>query len=251
MADIANYDQSGYDYTKYWIDRQYEDKAEKRTLRTLLPKKIYHMLDLGGSYGRLSSAYINRCQKATIFDYSEIALNQAQKMLSEKGIQNVSTKQGNAYETGFADNTFDVVIAIRLLHHIEDPQQLFSEIHRIIKDKGTLILDVPNKIHLLAWLKALKNKDLGFRENQEPIRHRTTQSDEDGIFINYHPEAIMDILEKAGFRILSTRSVTNLRGPRLKKYLNTSTLLLLDRMIEPIFRLFNFGPSVWIQCQKT
>ncbi|MES2626567.1 MAG: class I SAM-dependent methyltransferase [Pseudomonadota bacterium] len=43
----------------------------------------------------------------------------------------------------FADESFDCVLCIEVLEHSEDPQLLVSEIARVIKPEGTVLLTVP------------------------------------------------------------------------------------------------------------
>ena len=44
--------------------------------------------------------------------------------------------QANAEELPFPNHTFDRVIATCLLHHVEKPEQVFSEILRVLKPEG-------------------------------------------------------------------------------------------------------------------
>jgi SAM-dependent methyltransferase len=43
----------------------------------------------------------------------------------------------------FDDATFDCILCIEVLEHSEDPQLLLSEIARVIKPQGTVLLSVP------------------------------------------------------------------------------------------------------------
>lgn len=43
-------------------------------------------------------------------------------------------------ELPFADNSFDVVFALAVLHHTEDPEYYLSELKRVVKPTGSIIL---------------------------------------------------------------------------------------------------------------
>ena len=45
----------------------------------------------------------------------------------------------------FADNTFDLVTANMVMEHVEDPSGVLSEIKRVLKPRGRLIIHTPNK----------------------------------------------------------------------------------------------------------
>lgn len=251
MTNIANYDQSGYDYTKYWDGRQYEHEAENRSLSALLPQSGEKLLDLGGSYGRLMEIYAPRFKDATILDYSKLALSQAEENAKQRGFTNVKTVFGSAYELPFEENTFDAITMIRVLHHIEDPLKVFSEVHRVLKPGGIFVLDVANKKHLKAQLKELLKGNWRYAQDQTPLKHSTrTINGEDGIFFNYHPDAIRQQLQQVGLRVETHKSVSNVRIPQLKRVFTTEALMAMDNLIEPIFTTMELGPSVWLLSRK-
>ena len=49
----------------------------------------------------------------------------------------------------FDDRAFDLVCAFDVIEHVEDDRQVFSEVSRVLKDDGVLILSVP--LHLNLW----------------------------------------------------------------------------------------------------
>ncbi|MCA9392505.1 class I SAM-dependent methyltransferase [candidate division WWE3 bacterium] len=252
MAEISDYDRSGYDYTKYWIERQYEDEAEKRALSVMLPQTPGKLLDLGGSFGRLMSVYGLRVKQAVIADYSEKALEVAQKTINEQNINNVSTSKQDAYHMSFADGDFDTVILIRVLHHIENVDELFAEVNRVLKPGGIFVLEMANKMHLKNVFKHLLKFDLGFFNNREPLNLSSTMiNNEAGIFYNFHPKTIEEQLKNNGFVVVKKRSVSNLRLPaRIKNLLPLTVLMILDTLLTPFFTALNLGPSIWFTLQK-
>jgi 2-polyprenyl-3-methyl-5-hydroxy-6-metoxy-1,4-benzoquinol methylase len=42
---------------------------------------------------------------------------------------------------------FDVVLALDVIEHIENPDHMLCEIHRVIKKSGVLIVSSPNVLH--------------------------------------------------------------------------------------------------------
>jgi len=55
-----------------------------------------------------------------------------------KHLTNVHIIQGNLYHLPFKNNTFDYVYSIGVLHHTPDPKKTFTELVKIIKQKGTI-----------------------------------------------------------------------------------------------------------------
>ncbi len=60
---LADYNDKNYDYTKYWVGRDYENASEFIALERLLPhnydenKKV---IDVGGGFGRLLPIFKKR-----------------------------------------------------------------------------------------------------------------------------------------------------------------------------------------------
>jgi ubiquinone/menaquinone biosynthesis C-methylase UbiE len=57
-------------------------------------------------------------------------------------------------ELPFADNTFDTVVALATMHHTVDPEYYLSELKRIIKPTGSIILIEEMYLHFLdkIWI---------------------------------------------------------------------------------------------------
>lgn len=63
----------------------------------------------------------------------------------------------DALNTGFKDNTFDVLIASNMIHHVPYPKKFFIEMGRILKPNGFLLIqDVNLSTGLILILRSLK-----------------------------------------------------------------------------------------------
>jgi ubiquinone/menaquinone biosynthesis C-methylase UbiE len=73
------------------------------------------------------------------------------KFLSD---ERLSFKLLTTKEIPFANNTFDVVVALATMHHTVDPEYYLGELKRIIKPTGCIILIEEMYLHLLdkAWI---------------------------------------------------------------------------------------------------
>jgi hypothetical protein len=70
-------------------------------------------------------------------------------------------------------------------------------------------------------------------------------------FVNHHPQALVGLLERAGFAVEAVLSGSNLRSPAAKRFLSTSVLLGLERRLQPALAPLYFGPSIWLRLCKT
>ena len=53
--------------------------------------------------------------------------------------------QGDAQKLPFSDSTFDIVVCNDVMEHVPSPDLLFSEIHRILKQKGVVFFSTHNR----------------------------------------------------------------------------------------------------------
>lgn len=49
----------------------------------------------------------------------------------------------------FADETFDIVCALDIVEHVEDDDRALSELSRVVRPNGTLLLSIP--LHISRW----------------------------------------------------------------------------------------------------
>lgn len=57
----------------------------------------------------------------------------------------LNVSKGDLFSARLPDRFFDLVTLYNVLEHTHDPSRVCNEIHRILKDDGFLIIQVPNK----------------------------------------------------------------------------------------------------------
>jgi ubiquinone/menaquinone biosynthesis C-methylase UbiE len=242
-----------YDYPSYWQHRDYEHEAEVSVIKYLLSKiaKIDTILDLGSGYGRLTPSYIFRGKKIIMTDPSAKLLKIARQKISSKKVKFIQSTIENL-PNKIKSGSVDLVIMVRVLHHISDVEGAFSIINRILKNKGYFILEFANKRHFKATISEICKGNLTFPLDifpkdircQKNIKRKTLP------FFNYHPDDILQKLENEGFEVIEKVSVSNFRFSFFKKYLPKEFLLAIDSALRKIFSFFSFGPSIFVLLRK-
>jgi ubiquinone/menaquinone biosynthesis C-methylase UbiE len=95
------------------------------------------LLDLGCGAGENSVYFASRGAQCTATDYSPGMVEKALKLAAVHGVQ-IEGRTMNAMELAFPDETFDIVYAANLLHHLPEPRTALREIHRVLKPGGKL-----------------------------------------------------------------------------------------------------------------
>lgn len=249
----AAYD--NYDYPAYWKGRDYEHASEFLAIKRFLSKipKINRCIEIGAGFGRLLPAYQFRVKKIVLTDPSAKLISKAKaKYKNHNNIEFIQSTLDNIQNTKKA-KSFDLCIMVRVLHHIENIDKAFKTISNLLKNKGYLILEFPNKSHVKASLKNLCRGNFTYPLNIFPLDIRSKKNIRQNTlpFINYHPEQIKEKLHNAGFEIIETRSVSNIRSSFMKRFFPISFLLDLERILQIPLSRINFGPSYFILAKKT
>jgi ubiquinone/menaquinone biosynthesis C-methylase UbiE len=114
----------------------------RRRLESMLPGKRNIAIDLGAGTGFLTSMLVDYFQEVIALDVTEQMLNLIPKL------NNCTKVVGSAEETGYPNDTFDMVTCYSFLHHLFDPNLVLEEAFRILKPGGTLYFDLePNSFY--------------------------------------------------------------------------------------------------------
>ncbi len=76
-------------------------------------------------------------------------LSAAQKTLEHESIKNATLIQADACRLPFRDKSFDYVLCVSVLDHIPDMKAVLSEIKRLLKPNGKLIVGIENETPLM------------------------------------------------------------------------------------------------------
>ena len=120
------------------------------------------LLDIGAGFGR-SFVYLGAAGIAEEFNLSGIDIDPERKADVFQG-GDWQIKFGNAEEPlAFADNSLDVVICEQLLEHLNHPEKVIQEVHRVLKPQGIFIVGVPTFPEPIAKLRRWSIKRWGLR----------------------------------------------------------------------------------------
>lgn len=122
-------------------------------------KKQLQLLDLGCGDGRLAPFWQSVTGAETYaLELSPMAVEKAQRLFPS-----VIYTQGDATNTPYENQVFDIIVCQEVLEHIEQQALLINEAARILKPGGQLILTTPNKFYF--------DRRKGGNYSQQPIEN--------------------------------------------------------------------------------
>lgn len=144
------------------------DMAEKAVISDLLLQvDSREMLELGCGTGHWTAFFSEKGFRVTAVDQSPAMLEQARKRV----IPEVQWVDADAAHLPFSDGQFELITAITLFEFVEDRNALLSEIGRLLKPGGFLIV---------GWLDSLS--EIGRQRKVLPlsVRHISTHRQRSG-----------------------------------------------------------------------
>ncbi len=113
--------------------------------RVLSPSVGKHVLDVGGGHGQLTGQLLRGGYRVTVLASDERC---RQRLTPFAAHPNFVFTTGNLLAMPFADRSFDCLISVRLISHIENRKRLFAEFCRVAD--RTVIIDYPSWYSLNA-----------------------------------------------------------------------------------------------------
>lgn len=95
-------------------------------------------MDIGAGTGFVTQELINRKLSVIAIDQSKEMLDVLKQKFGSIG--EILCLQADAYSLPIESDSVDYVMANMFLHHVEDPGQSISEMTRILKPGGKLII---------------------------------------------------------------------------------------------------------------
>lgn len=230
-------DYEGYDYrSEFWAGRDYEDTVERIALRKLLPAKGGRLVEIGAAYGRLADLYAGY-EEVILLDPAKSQLREAQKRRG--GDDRFVYVVGDASSLPLSTSRFDVVVTVRVLHHLTQVPAAFREIHRILRPEGRYILEYANKRNLKEIIRYLAGRSQRAPFAYEPVEYTR-------LHFNFHPSYIDEGLREAGFHVERTLAVSSLRLNALKRLLPLSWLIRVDALLQSPTAALRLAPSIFL-----
>jgi len=236
-------DYEGSDYrTRFWENqgREYEDLVERIAIRHLLPPTGECLLEIGSGYGRLVDLYAGY-KRVILLDYSRSMLREAQERLGRDA--RYTFVVADVYRVPLVDGLVDAVSMVRVMHHMTDVPAVLSQIHRVLRPGGTLLLEFASKVHLKSILRyALGRQDWSPYE-LDPVEFAPLNFD-------FHPRWMYTRLQEQSFTIERVRTVSHLRHPLLKRIVPARLLALADGALQWTGRIWPCAPSVFVRAGR-
>ena len=131
-------------------------------------------LDVGSGHGDLITLLRSRFSiQSTACDYTD-------SLIELKDVP-IKVADLNVDKLPFADKSFDVVTCTEVIEHLEHYRETIREMHRVLKEGGTLVVTTPNILNLKSRIRFLM---FGFHNLFGPLHFKESALHSAGGHIN-------------------------------------------------------------------
>lgn len=107
------------------------------------------VLDAGCGTGEYALWFAAEGARVTAIDLSEGSLAEARSFADRRGMDGVRFEQRSVLDTGFEEDSFDLVYCTGVLHHTPAPFRGFRELRRVLRPGGKILVSLYNSAGFL------------------------------------------------------------------------------------------------------
>jgi ubiquinone/menaquinone biosynthesis C-methylase UbiE len=127
------------------------------------------VLDIGCGVGTTEIEFLGRYGTMVGIDHNGVPLTMANEVLQRRapGTDTIVFVQAKAEELPFKEDSFDMVICADFVEHISRDLyfSLLKSIHRVLREKGILVIYAPSAQHLIERFKRMVGKLTGKKDS--------------------------------------------------------------------------------------
>lgn len=131
-------------YRRYYNDKTYkhhQTRYREEIRRHLKPDM--RILDAGcGREFPFTKEFVAEARMAVGIDMTEL----------KPGLAGVCGVRADLQRLPFKDNSFDMVISMSVLEHLQEPEKVFHEFSRVLRPNGMVILQTPNRYDYVSLI---------------------------------------------------------------------------------------------------
>jgi len=117
-----------------------EERVEAALIGMLGDKPFYNLLDLGTGTGRMLELLAPKAGRTVGVDQSAAMLALARSRADQRGLRNVTLRQGDIYAPPVERGGYDLVVIHQVLHFLDDPARALKQAAMALSPGGRLVV---------------------------------------------------------------------------------------------------------------
>lgn len=140
-----------FENTTLYLNNNNGIKTRAKIVKCFAENRVYNStLDIPCGDGSISFPLINQVKRLTLIDISKNMINLAKQTFSEE--KKVEFFNNDIFELDLEANSFDLILCIGILAHVDDPSEFLTKITSLLSHNGVLILQNTDADHFYTRL---------------------------------------------------------------------------------------------------
>lgn len=133
---------------KYLCPRQFDIRIRVETVKQFTENlPVNRVLDIGCGDGSISTPLLPRCNHLTLVDLSSRMLDLARNKIPSDRSNDVELINGSFIGSNLSPQSFDLILCVGVLAHVDSPAAVIAEIARLAKPGASIILEFTDSFH--------------------------------------------------------------------------------------------------------
>lgn len=131
---------------RFWHTRRFQE------VRKLIEPTRGQVLDIGCADGTFSKVILDHSNALRFvgIDVLPRSISYAKRRFARS--KRMSFRVADAHELPFKDQSFDAIVCLEAMEHVEEPAKVISEMRRVLKNTGYIIVLVPSENFLFRFI---------------------------------------------------------------------------------------------------
>jgi ubiquinone/menaquinone biosynthesis C-methylase UbiE len=153
MTDKSKVVKELFENTALYLTYDYNLQIRKETVEAFTTGLHFtHVLDIPSGTGAMSIPLLNRAEKLSLIDISANMLSIAKKNIPVENTFKTEIINADFFTLNLKENSYDLIICLGLLAHVNSPEQLLHKLASLLKPGGMLIIQNTDSSHFYSHL---------------------------------------------------------------------------------------------------
>lgn len=136
---------------RYLTRRRYDIRLRTTVVEEFLKDKAFQdVLDIGCGDGSISLALLAPDKHITLLDFSSTMLSAARACVPHLLKDHVEVRQEDFMKASFEPESYDVIICVGLLAHVDSPDEFVKKVRSLLRPQGFVILEFTDAFHFMG-----------------------------------------------------------------------------------------------------
>jgi ubiquinone/menaquinone biosynthesis C-methylase UbiE len=217
---------------RYLNGRRFDIRIRAETVQAMIDSsRCSQVLDIGCGDGSISLPLLNPHTRITLLDFSTSMLSLAQSNIPPALAANGEVRNEDFMKASFEAGSFDLIICVGVLAHVESPDALLGKIAALLSPGGRVILEFTDSYDFMGRLSSLMAQ----------INHFVAPRRSPVNLLSRHQ--VDSLCERRRFRTVSMFRYALPPLPGIQRIL---TQRILYRLVRLVYGTFNQSRNSWM-----